>query len=694
MTDTTDNPLLQQQGLPQFEQIEPKHIIPAVEQLLETSASMLEELEANVTANWDAIFGPLDEMDRLFEQTWKPIGHLLGVNNSPELREAYETVLPDVVQFGLRIRQSEPINSAVKTLRESEDWDQFSSARQRIIEQKILSAKLAGSSLSGEQKEQFNRNAQDLSQLATIFSNHVLDATKAYSMKVTDIDETEGWPASLKNLTSQSFNATRAEMEPVSTPEKGPWRVTMDVPVIQPFMQHCQNRDMRKQAHSVYISRASIGEFDNSKLCGRILLLRQQQAQLLGYSNYGEMSLAEKMAPNVDAVMEMFDTLLDASVEPAKQDLTDIQQLAEQNGVNEPLEHWDIAFWTERLREQRYEVTDETLRQYFQHEKVLQGLFDLVKRLFGAEVRAADGETALWNEDVRFFHIYDSDKRIASFYYDPYSRPENKRGGAWMDECLNRRTTQSGLQIPVAYLVCNSTPPVGDQPALMTFREVETLFHEFGHGLHHMLSEVDEPDVSGVNGVEWDAVELPSQFMENWCYHKPTLLAMTAHIETGESLPDDLFQKIAAAHNFRAASNTLRQLTFGMTDMILHTEYKPEQEVSVFDVQREVMKKTSVLPMLEEDCMLCAFQHIFAGGYAAGYYSYKWAEVLAADAFAAFEEAGLDDEQTIKQVGQKLRQTFFANGGSKHPMDLFKEFRGREPDPKALLRQSGLLKEA
>ncbi len=691
MSDTTENPLLQRQGLPRFDQIKPEHVIPAVKQLLETSTRLLEDLEANATADWDSIFGPLDEIDRLFEQTWKPIGHLLGVNNSPELRQAYETVLPDVVQFGLRIRQSEPINKAIKQLRESDNWDQFSSARQRIIEQKILSAKLAGSELSGEQKEQFNRNAQDLSQLATIFSNHVLDATKAYSMKITDIEETEGWPASLKNLTSQSFNATRAEMEPVSTPEKGPWRVTMDVPVIQPFMQHCRNRELRKQAHLVYISRASIGEFDNSKLCERILSLRKQQARLLGYSNYAEMSLAEKMAPNVDAVMEMFDTLLNASREPAKQDLADIQQLAEQNGFHEPLEHWDIAFWTERLREQRYEVTDETLRQYFQHEKVLQGLFDLVRRLFGIEVRAADGQAALWNDDVRFFHVYDSGQLIAGFYYDPYSRPENKRGGAWMDECLNRRITENGLQIPIAYLVCNCTPPVGDQPALMTFREVETLFHEFGHGLHHMLSEVDEPEVSGVNGVEWDAVELPSQFMENWCYHRPTLLAMTSHIETGEPLPEDLFRKIVEARNFRAGSNTLRQLTFGMTDMLLHTEYEPEQEQTVFDVQREVMKKTSILPMLEGDRMLCAFQHIFAGGYAAGYYSYKWAEVLAADVFAAFEEAGLDDEQAIEKVGRKLRETIFARGGSQHPMELFKQFRGREPDPQALLRQCGLL---
>jgi len=404
--------------------------------------------------------------------------------------------------------------------------------------------------------------------------------------------------------------------------------------------------------------------------------------------------LLKKWTSDVAAVDEMFTTLLNASVEPAKQDLLDIEDQAQANGFTEPLKHWDLAFWTERLREKRYEVTDETLRQYFQHERVLQGLFDLVQRLFGVEVRPADSMASVWDESVRFFHLYDQDQLIAGFYYDPYSRPENKRGGAWMDECRNRRMTEQGMQIPIAYLVCNSTPPVGEQPALMTFRQVETLFHEFGHGLHHMLSEVDEPEVSGINGVEWDAVELPSQFMENWCYHKPTLIGMTSHVETGEALPDELYQKIVAARNFRAASNTLRQLTLGMTDMRLHTQFDPESEASVFDVQRQVMEKTSVLPMLEEDRLLCSFQHIFAGGYAAGYYSYKWAEVLAADVFAAFEEAGLDDKQAVQQIGRKLRKTILSKGGSKHPMQLFKECRGREPDPQALLRQCGLLQES
>ncbi|MBL4886005.1 MAG: M3 family metallopeptidase [Planctomycetaceae bacterium] len=692
MTDLTDNPLLQNPGLPRFDQITPEHIEPAVTQLIEASNTILNNLETNAVPEWDAIFGPLDQMDQLFEKTWKPVGHLLSVNNSPELRDAYEKVLPELVQFGLRVRQSQPVYQAVKAIRESNDWDSFSSARKRIVEQKLLSAKLSGIGLEAEQKDQFNRNSQKLSQLATEYSNHVLDATKAYSLIISKTDDTAGWPASLKNLTSQSYNTTREENDPESTPEKGPWKITLDGPIIQPFGQHCQNQELRKQTYCAYISRASQGDLDNTQLCNDILQLRKQQAQLLGYSDYGQMSLAEKMAPDVAAVLEMFDTLQNASTEPAKQDLIDIQQLAKENGIAEPLKHWDISFWTERLREQRYEVTDETLRQYFQHERVLQGLFDLINRLFGVEVRPADGETSVWDSTVRFFHVYDQDQLIAGFYYDPYSRPENKRGGAWMDDCQNRRNTDQGLQIPIAYLICNSTPPVGDQQALMTFREVETLFHEFGHGLHHMLSEVDEPDVSGVNGVEWDAVELPSQFMENWCYHKPTLLGMTAHIETGEPLPDDLFQKIVAARNYRAGSNTLRQLTLGMTDMLLHTEYDPQGKSSVFDVQRQVMEKTSVLPMLEEDRLLCSFQHIFAGGYAAGYYSYKWAEVLAADAFAAFEEAGLDNEQTIQQIGKKLRETIFANGGSKHPMELFKEFRGREPDPQALLKQCGLLK--
>lgn len=694
MSEVVDNPLLQTEGTPRYAEIQAEHVEPAVSQLLSQGREVLRFVEGLHEPGWDELFGPLDELDRQFEQIWRPVGHLLAVRNSPELREVNQKVLPDVVEFGQELRQSEPIYRALKRLRESAEFAEYSSARQRLLEQRILGAELSGIALQGAERARFNEIASELSRLSNEFSNNVLDATNAYALIVKDPRDAEGWPDSLRNLASQAFNAARSADEPESTPATGPWRITLEVPLVQPFWQHCRNRALREQTYRAFIARAASGEFDNTARCERILELRQEQARLLGYANFAEVSLAEKMAEGVGAVQEMFETLLQASQAPARQDLDDLRVCAQAAGEQAELMHWDIAFWAERLREQRYEVTEEVLRQYFQHERVLEGLFELAERLFGIEVRPADGEVCVWDDSVRFFRVYDNGQPIAAFYYDPYSRPANKRGGAWMDVCLDRRGSGEQLQLPIAHLVCNCTPPVGKRPALMSFREVETLFHEFGHGLQHLLTTVEETDVAGINGVEWDAVELPSQFMENWCYHQPTLVGMTAHVETGEPLPDELFEKIVNARNFRAGSNTLRQLTFGMTDMLLHTEYQPGGPRSIFDVQREVMQRTSILPMLPEDRMLCSFSHIFAGGYAAGYYSYKWAEVLSADAFAAFEEAGLDEEAALQQTGRRFRETILATGGSRHPMELFKEFRGREPDPQALLRQSGLLQNA
>ncbi|QDU35918.1 Oligopeptidase A [Maioricimonas rarisocia] len=687
-----DNPLCTEAGLPAFDRIAPEHVVPAVRQLLERAETDLSEIEQRVQPTWAGLIEPLDEIDRRFEQTWGPVGHLFGVKNSAELREAYEAVLDDVVAFGLRSGQSEPIYKALKELRESETWDTLDEGQRRIIEQRLLAAELAGIGLTGEKRERFNEIAKELSQLGTKFSNNVLDATKAYALTITDPADAEGLPLSLRRLASQSHNRHKEEDAPEATPKEGPWRITLDGPVVVPFLQHSRNRSLREEVYRAFVTRASSGDLDNSDACRRILQLRKEKAALLGYDSFAEVSLAQKMAPDVAAVEEMLETLRSASWDPAEQDMQEIHELALASGHSGPIAHWDVAFWAERLRERRFKFTDEELRPYFPHERVLQGLFDLVERLFGIRVVAADEEAPRWNDDVRFFKVLDDDgSHIASFYYDPYSRPEDKRGGAWMDTCLGRRHVNGDLQVPVAHLVCNCTPPVGDKPSLMTFREVETLFHEFGHGLQHMLTTVDYPEAAGINGVEWDAVELPSQFMENWCYHKPTLLGMTSHYETGEPLPDDLFEKIVAARTYRAGSMMLRQLTFGMTDMQLHTAFDPDGDESVFDVQKRVMEKTSVLPMLPEDRFLCSFQHIFAGGYAAGYYSYKWAEVLSADAFGAFEDAGLDNDEAVRQTGRRFRETVLAQGGSRHPMDLFKEFRGREPSPEALLRHNGLL---
>jgi oligopeptidase A len=456
-------------------------------------------------------------------------------------------------------------------------------------------------------------------------------------------------------------------------------------------MEHCHNRDLREAVYRSYITRAGSGDKDNSPLITRILQLRKEQAKLLGFECYADLSLSRKMAGDIAAVQQMFDRLLEASHDVAKEELEEITELAHQHGVAGPLAHWDVAFWAERLREQRFSFTDEQLRPYFSLDRVLDGLFELCHRLFGITVQQADGKAPVWHPDVRFYEILDeSNLLVASFYLDPYSRPKDKRGGAWMNDCITRSVSSRGIRLPIAHLVCNSTPPADHVPSLMTFREVETLFHEFGHGLQHMLTTVNYRDAAGINGVEWDAVELPSQFMENWCLHRPTLMNMAIHYESGESLPEELYQKLKDSKTYRAATAMLRQLQLGMTDMALHSRYDPAGHETPFDVERRILSITSLLPPLPESRFLCAFQHIFSGGYSAGYYSYKWAEVLSADAFGAFEDAGLDDEAAVATTGRRFRDTVLAQGGSRHPMEIFRDFRGRDPDPNALLRHCGL----
>ncbi|MBM3968716.1 MAG: M3 family metallopeptidase [Planctomycetes bacterium] len=691
--DLKQNPLLVTDGLPRFDQIKPEHIVPAVRLVLAQAEQRLTEMEQRLSSlnrpSWDDLIVPLEELDRPFDFAWKPIGHLFGVLNSPELRTAYETVLPEVVRFGLRASQSRPIYDAIVRLNQ-QAGDSLVPARRRIVDQKLLSAKLSGIALEGAQRERFNAIAEELSQLSTDFSNHVLDATKAFELILTKPEEIEGLPPSLLQLAEQSYRQKNPEEKLQGS--AGPWRITLDGPIVTPFLQHSRRRDLRETIYRAFISRASTGEWDNSESITKILKLRREKAELLGYRTFAELSLAEKMAPGVAAVEEMFEKLRAASRPPAEQDLAELKSLAANCGQSEEFKHWDAAFWAERLREQRYDFNDEQLRPYFPLPRVLDGLFALLRKIFGIAIQPTDGEAPSWHPDVRFFRVFDANTNqpLASFYLDPYSRPENKRGGAWMDTCLPRRRFKGQIELPVAHLVCNGTPPVGDTPSLMTFREVETLFHEFGHGLQHMLTTVDEADVAGINGVEWDAVELPSQFMENWCYDRPTIRGLSAHYQTGEPLPDELFDKITAARNFRAASQMLRQLHFGMTDIYLHHQFDPSSNESPFDVQRRMAERTSVMPPLPEDRMLCAFSHIFSGGYAAGYYSYKWAEVLSADAFGAFEEAGLDNEEAVKATGRRFRDTVLSLGGSRHPLEVFRAFRGRDPDPQALLRQCGL----
>jgi oligopeptidase A len=535
----------------------------------------------------------------------------------------------------------------------------------------------------------------ELAELSTKFSNNVLDATKAFSLTLTKKEEVDGLPPSLLSLAAQAARDAGAEN---ATPENGPWRITLDFPSYYPFMQYSARRDLREVLYKAYISRAAAGELDNNPIIERILTLRQELAGLLGYKTYAEVSLASKMAPHVEAVEKLLEELRAASYDAAVKELEELKAFAASKGVAEAndLKHWDIAYWAERQREEKFAFTAEELRPYFPLPQVLDGLFGLVKRLFGVTVTPADGQAPVWHEDVRYFQIADeTGNAIAYFYLDPYSRPAEKRGGAWMDICINRgKVAENGVsktRLPVAYLVCNQTPPVDGKPSLMTFAEVETLFHEFGHGLHHMLTKVDYTSAAGINNVEWDAVELPSQFMENWCYDRATLFGMARHYATGEPLPEHYYQKLLAAKNYMSGSATLRQVHLSLLDIELHHRYRPGGDETPKQVRDRIATTTTVIPPLPEDAFLCAFAHIFAGGYAAGYYSYKWAEVLSADAFAAFEEVGLEDEQAVKATGKRYRDTVLALGGSKHPMEVFKSFRGREPSTEALLRHNGLI---
>lgn len=680
----TSNPLLAGQGLPAFDQIQPGLIVPGMTQLLQELARELTELEAEIAPTWEKLVEPLTRIEERLSWSWGIIGHLMGVKNSPELRQAYETVQPQVVEFISRLSQSKPIYEAFLSLRQGESWGQLDEAQQRIVEASLRDAQLAGVGLVGEKKDRFNAIQLELAEITTKFSNNILDATKAFQLKLTTPEDIAGLPASLLSLAAQT---ARTQGETNATTETGPWVITLDFPSYFPFMKYSDNRELREKLYKAYVSRADLGELDNNPLIDRILQLRQEQAHLLGYSTYAEVSLARKMANSVDEIEKLLDNLRQVSYEAAKQDLEALKTFA---GTDD-LKHWDIAYWSEKQRQAKFNFSAEELRPYFPLPRVLEGIFSLAKRIFGVEIIAADGKAPIWHPDVRYFQINDEKgEKIAYFYLDAYSRPAEKRGGAWMDVCIGRAKTGTEVRLPVAYLICNQTPPVDGNPSLMTFEEVTTLFHEFGHGLQHMLTTVDYSGAAGINNVEWDAVELPSQFMENWCYDRPTLMSMAKHYETGETLPEHYYQKLLLAKNYMSGSAMLRQLHLSLVDLELHHRYQPNGGETPKQVRQRLAATTTIIPPLPEDAFLCSFGHIFAGGYAAGYYSYKWAEVLSADAFAAFEEVGLDNEEAVKAIGRRFRDTVLAMGGSSHPMNVFKTFRGREPSTEPLLRHSGL----
>ncbi len=688
------NPLLNWMEFPDFADIEPRHVEPAVEAVLARADEELSALEAAKATSWDDLMVPLERLGDRVEHVWGVTGHLNAVHNSVPLREAYQRAQPNVVQFLHRLGQSRGLFDGYVGLQGSEEYAGYDGARRRVLDSAVRDARLAGVELDGAARERFLAIGKELAELGTRFQNNVLDATKAFSLTLTSPDEVAGLPATARQLAAEAAGAAGND---AATPDAGPWVITLDGPSFVPFMQHALRRDLREKLYRAFITRASAGTLDNMPVIRRSLELSREKANMLGYETYADMSLTRRMATDVAAVEKLLARLREASRPAAQRDLAELQELAQQAGAAEAesLRNWDAAFWAERLREKRFSLTDEQIRPYFPLPGVLDGLFGLAERLFGIRVTADDGQAPIWHKDVRFFRVADeAGRHIASFYLDPYSRPAEKRGGAWMD-CLYGRSAacappSQAVRLPVAYMCCNQTPPASGTPSLMSFDEMLTLFHEFGHALQHMLTRVDCGLASGISNIEWDAVELASQFMENWCYDRPTLRGLARHWQTGEPLPDEMIDSLIAARSFREGSATLRQVSFSLIDMELYHRWDPAGDESPLDVQRRIAAETLVMPPLPEDRFLCGFSHIFAGGYSAGYYSYKWAAVLSADAFGAFEEAGLHDEPAVRKLGRRFRDTVLALGGSRHPMEVFKDFRGREPQPDALLRHSGL----
>ena len=699
----TNSELLRGHGLPRFEAIDASQVrahIPALihdlgEQLSTLESTLQQRLADNTPLSWDEVMTPLHLLGERLRWSWGVVSHLNGVCNSPELREAHSAQQPDVVRFSNRAGQSQVIHQALESLQQNPSHP-LDSTQIRILNAELLSMRHRGVGLSGADQKSFNDASEQLASLSTRFSNHVLDATQGWTLLVQDADQIKGIPErALKALAAAAKEAGdqhRDGKDPTAL--EGPWRLGLDMPRYLPVLTHADNRNLRETVYRAQVSRASSGELDNTPLIEQILDLRTHQAARLGYQNWAERSLASKMADNVEAVERLLEELRVAALPIAEQEMDELRDCARRHGAKEAddFSPWDVSYWAEKLRQERFNLNQEDLRPWFPLPQVLDGLFQLCERLFSIKIEAADGEAPIWHQDVRFFRVNDQGGHpLAAFYLDPFSRPASKRGGAWMDECLNRsRNSEGELTHPVAYLICNQTPPSGDIPSLMSFEEVETLFHEFGHGLQHMLTTVEHPQAAGINNVEWDAVELPSQFMENWCLDRQTLMGMARHWQTGEPLPEEDYNKLRNSRTFMQGCGTLRQVHFALTDLRLHSTWTPELHQSPDAFRRKIADSTTVLPPIPEDRFLCAFGHIFSGGYSAGYYSYKWAEVLSADAFAAFEEVGLDQEENVQATGQRFRDTVLSLGGSQRPADVYKSFRGRTASTDALIRHSGL----
>ena len=676
-----NNPLLNLTGLPPFQAIKPEHVEPAIDQILADNRAAIEELlDATADYSWDNLAAPLENLQDRLDRAWSPVSHMNAVVNSPELREAYNACLPKLSQYATELGQNARLCAAYRHMADSAGFASLDTAQRKAIDNALRDFRLSGVDLPDELKARYMAIQQQLSSLTAKFEQNVLDATQAWNKHISDESLLAGLPPSALAMMRQTAQQKSLDG----------WLLTLEFPSYYAVMSYADQRPLREEMYRAYATRASeqgpdAGRFDNSAHMAEILKLRHELALLLGFKNYAERSLATKMAPGTGEVLSFLRDLADRSLGMAQEELAELRAFArEQHGLD-GIEPWDITYYSEKLRQHRYAISQEDLKPYFPQPQVVNGLFEVVQRLYGLEIRERTG-VETWHGDVRVFDIRDRHGEVrASFYLDLYARP-NKRGGAWMADCISRRRVGDRLQLPVAFLTCNFTPPVGDDPALFTHNEVITLFHEFGHGLHHMLTRVDTLAVSGISGVPWDAVELPSQFLENWCWEREALDLLARHYRSGAALPEALYQKMMAAKNFQSGMQMVRQLEFALFDFRIHAEYDPAQGARVQEILDEVRAEVAVIKPPAYHRFQHGFTHIFAGGYAAGYYSYKWAEVLSSDAFSKFEETGIFNRQT----GLEFLEAILEQGGARDPMDLFMEFRGRKPEIDALLRHSGI----
>jgi len=673
------NPLVGKNNLPPFDMIQAEHVVPAMEALIGNARDVLSQVLAAGVADWESVVTPLEEAQDAIDQAWSTVSHLNAVANNEALRTQYEIAQEKLTEYYAALGQNRALFDLYSELDRKINNEDLPQAKKQMLKHTLRGFRLSGIDLSTEQQAEFKAIKSELSSLTTKFSNNVLDATKGWSKHLEDVEALAGLP---------DFLVEGARAQAKSKNLTG-YILSLDLPVYFTVMSQSDNQALRKEMYLAYQTRASdvgpsAGQWSNTGLIDDILGLRKRQAGLLGFNNFAEYSLATKMAESPEGVLGFLKDLALKSKPFAEQELAELKAFAANDYSVDVLNAWDIPYYSEKLKLKNYAVSQETLRPYFPLEKVKAGLFDLVHSLYGVVVRRRE-DVPLWNKDAEFYDVFRGEAHIASFFLDLYARAD-KRGGAWMAECRNRRRVEDGIQIPVAYLTCNFNAPVGDQPALITHNEVTTLFHEFGHGLHHMMTKVDVAAVSGINGVEWDAVELPSQFMENFCWQKSVLNKVSEHYETGESLPETLLQNLLAAKNFQSAMQMLRQLEFALFDLNIHMGFGNAGFSGVQECLDQVRSDIAVLIPPPEVKFQNGFSHIFAGGYAAGYYSYKWAEILSADVFAAFEEEGVFNPAT----GERFLTEILERGGSEGASVLFERFRGRPPSAEALMRHSGL----